>query len=171
MALKPANEVLRQKSKLVETQEEAEVIISHLESVLLLNKRFYAVCAPEVDVLKQVIVMRMNSVSLNIINPIIIGKKYPFISLKEHCFVHDKEVFNCLRYREITIKSGLDNKVGIVTGNVSIIIQHAIDHFNGFATIDKTIKLGLVRKDGQILEKDFCPCGSKKRFSACHMKI
>lgn len=171
MNSKLANDVLKNKSKPIETLEQADVVIAHLENVLSKTKHVL-ISAPEVDVLKQVAIIRSPTYSINLINTKIVERKNQILSLREFCFSFENQFCNCLRYNDITIKNDLDNKKIKLSGSPAFLVQHAIDHFDGFLLADtnKIVRLALARKDGSLMDNDFCPCASKKRFILCCKK-
>jgi peptide deformylase len=171
MNSKLANNVLKNKSKLIETLEEAEIVVSHLENALMKRRPHIAVSAPEVEISKQVAIIRTSTYSLNLVNPRIVERKNQILSLKEYCFSFDGQFCNCLRYNEITVENGLDKHKVKLIGYPAFVVQHLIDHMNGSVFTEKAIKLALARKDGSVRDKDFCPCASKKRFIECCKKI
>jgi peptide deformylase len=161
---------LKNKSKPIETLEEAEIVINHLEYALLKEKHYFAVSAPEVDIAKQVAIIRTPAYSLNLVNPQIVEKKDKILSLKEFCISFENQFCNCWRYNEITVLNGLDKQKIKLVGFPAFLVQHLIDHMNGIIFSDRTIKMALARKDGSIKNKDFCPCASKKRYEECCKK-
>lgn len=165
-----ALQALRNKCAEVSSAEEAEVIVRSLESAIkgfLGKNKHVSLSAPQANIQKQVAIIRTPEVSIDLINPKIIQKKNKIISYGETCLSFKDAKVNCRRYKEIVIENGLHKKQFTFTGQAAILIQHEIDHMNGTLIFDKTIKLALARLNGEIKERDFCPCASKKRFFDC----
>jgi peptide deformylase len=166
-----ALEVLKGKCKKVETKEEGEVVIALLESVLR-ESNFYYISAPEIDIKKQVAIIRFyfrpNEIfSIDLINPIIIKAENKLVAFGEQCLIWPHNYYNCLRYNDITILNGLDQKEIVLNGPPAFIVQHQIDHLNGILMQDRTIKLAIAREDGIIKDRDRCPCNGGERFFRC----
>lgn len=150
----------------VETQEEAEVLIRALESVLQ-ELRFPSISAPEINVRKKAAIIRTFDFEINLINPIIVARSDPYIAFQEVCPSFPNKVFNCIRYRKITLQNGLAERIVEFEGNKAVFVQHEVDHIYGRIFHDRAVKMVVARENGSILENDFCPCGSKKRFFEC----
>jgi peptide deformylase len=165
---KVALEVLKSPCKDVEVEGEAKVVVSLLESILKdYGKRFISISAPETNILKRVAIIRTPELSLDLINPKIIEKSGRLISFKESCISFPENTLNCFRHETIVIENGFNKELIKFKDYAALMVQHEIDHLNGSIFHDRKICLAVVRPGGKIFPKDFCPCGSKKRFSAC----
>jgi len=155
----------------VNSIEEGEIIIKMLESSLIdAHTDYVSLTAPQLNVMRQVAIIRTDDTSIDLINPVIIDFKDKIISFKERCLSFPANCVNCFRWNEITIKNGIVGIEKKFTGKLATLVQHAIDHLNGIVFYDRAIKLAIVREDGIIKDIDYCPCGSKERFSKCCMR-
>jgi peptide deformylase len=161
---KVALDLLRNPCVLIHTEEEAEVTIRFLESAL---EGSVSLSAPEVNIFRQASIIRSPNFSLDLINPVITEKSERIISFDELCASFSHESQNCWRYKNITVQTGLDRKEIKLSGKEAILVQHEVDHLSGKVFYDCSIKVALVRNDGIIKGRDFCPCGSKKKFNQC----
>jgi peptide deformylase len=160
--------ILKNKSEDVESAAEADVLVCLLENIIDdYQQNVYSLSAPEANVLKRVAIIRTEKFSINLINPKIIAKEKPVLSLSESCVSFSGVYHNCLRYDKISIENGFKKEIVELSGHIAMLAQHAIDHLNGMTYHERAIKMALVRNEGQILNNDFCVCGSKKRFKEC----
>lgn len=166
-----ALEILRSKCVEVEQQAEADVLVGLLEAILKdCDIQYYSISAPEANVLKKVAIIRHPNLNINLINPKILSKTNRIVSYKESCPAFPNQKINCFRYNDIVLQNGFSGEKLTLSGLPAILVQHEVDHLNGRLFFDNSIRLALVREGGIIKAGDFCPCGSKQRFSLCCMK-
>lgn len=165
-ALKDIPQTLRQPSKKVESEEEAYVLIKTLESAI---GNYKSLSAPEVGVQSSVAIIRLPTLSLNLINPEIISESLPVISHTEECYCFPNLHLNCLRHDYVMVRNGMYGNVSHLYGVSACLVQHQINHLQGIVYHDRVIKLAEVHENNLVRNKDFCPCGSKKRFASCCM--
>ena len=152
----------------VSSVEEAEVIVRLLESTLKELAFHSSISAPQVNVMKQVAVIRHPEFRIDLVNPIIIShSEDKYISYSERCLSFPLEMVNCMRWKDIVIKNGFSDTPIKLDGLVAAYVQHEIDHFNGKLLRDRAIRMAVVREGGLLKKADFCPCGSKDRFYEC----
>lgn len=149
----------------VSTSEEADVII-RLLNYILSNTTHQAISASEINVMKRIAIIRTQELSLDLINPEILECQGNIVAFNEPCYSSDSYL-NCMRYEQVVIQTGFDKKKITLRGKSAALIQHVVDHMNGINFQNKAIRVALIREGGKIGGKDYCPCGSKKRFSAC----
>lgn len=163
-----ALEILRSKCQDVESQDEAEILISLLENIAKdYRQDVHCIAAPEANVLKKVAIIRTPNFSLNLVNPKILNLQDRVVSFRETCTSFPKNHYNCFRYDTVFLENGFKKETLQLKGFPALLAQHAIDHLNGTLHLDRLIKFAVVRNGGKILAKDYCPCGSKKRFGSC----
>ena len=168
---KVALEILRSACQEVESPDEAQVIVSLLNSILEdYDGKYVSIAAPETNVLKKVSIIRMPNFQLDLVNPRIVETSGRLLSFGESCISFTDLHLNCFRHESITIENGLNKELIQLKDYPSLIVQHEIDHLNGVIFQDRTIKFALVRSGGKINDSDFCPCGSRKRFKVCCQK-
>ena len=165
-------EILKKKCNAVERQEEGEVIVKMLEATLReAGSRFYSISAPQVNVMKQVAIIRHPDLEIDLINPVIIDKsKNKILSFCESCVSFPIDKMNCLRSETIILENGFDRRVNNYSGLSAILIQHEVDHLNGVLPQDRTVRVAVVRDGGMLKDSDYCVCGSKERFWRCCKK-
>lgn len=162
---KLAPEVLNDKCIDISTTEEADVIIRLLNYILSTTDHV-AIAASEINVMKRVAIIRTPELDLDLINPEIIECKGSIVAFNEPCF-SSRDSLNCMRREQVTIQTGLDKKKLTLKGMSAALIQHVVDHMNGVDFHNKAVRVALIREGGKISNNDYCPCGSKKRFSVC----
>lgn len=161
---KVALDILRNPCVPIQTQEEAEVTLKFLETVIGINQ---SLSAPEVNIYRQAAIIRTPDFSMDLVNPVIVSAYKKIVSYQEVCPSFPFEPQNCWRYTHIVLHTGIERKEITLSGEEAILVQHEIDHLNGKVFFDRAIKVAVVRDGGKIQAKDFCPCGSKKRFTQC----
>jgi peptide deformylase len=148
--------------------EEGEVIIRLLESFLKESPGYSSISAPQVNVMKDVAIVRHPEFRIDLINPVIIKhSEDKVISYSERCLSFTLERVNCMRWSEIEIKNGFSDTPIKLDGLVAAYVQHEIDHLNGKLLKDRAIRMAVVREGGLLKKADFCPCGSRDRFYEC----
>jgi peptide deformylase len=106
-----------------------------------LGKSGVGLAAPQIGIFKKAAIIRYNKFSLNLINCKIEKTFDPFIFKEESCLSFPSLKENTNRYEEIYVKDNLIYPYSfIATGQLSVIIQHEIDHLNGILFFDKKIK-------------------------------
>lgn len=156
--------ILRNPCASIHTQEEAEVTLRFLETVLGINQ---SLSAPEVNIYRQAAIIRTSDFSIDLVNPVVMNARKKVVSFRETCSSFPFEPQNCWRYKYIVLQTGIDRKEITLSDKEAILVQHEVDHLNGKVFFDHAIKAVIVRDGGKIQKKDFCPCGSKKRFIQC----
>lgn len=136
------DEILRKKSKLVKDfDEKLETLLDDMwESMYAFNGMGLA--APQVGVLKRVVVMEVNGMKLELINPEILSSSGTDID-EEGCLSCGKIKGKVARPMNITVKA--QDRFGYyftISGEkyLARCCSHEIDHLNGILFIDKIIK-------------------------------
>jgi len=165
--------IITDDSKLHEPCQEVSIdigfkIIDELESELLKSAtRGIGLAANQIGIPKKVCILRIPQFNLgeeivigyNLINPIIISKKYPMKVKNEGCLSYPGQSLETLRYYEIVVQDSLEPHGRLLTDWAAICCQHEVDHLNGITMHD--------RKLNRIGMNDKCPCGSGMKFKKC----
>ncbi len=133
------NNLLRKKSKEVKKiTEEDRVLIKNMINTIIKQKAL-GLSAPQIGILKRIIVVATKKYYLALINPVITKKEGKQDFEKEGCLSLPNVYVNIPRYKEIIVEA-LDikgiKKVIRVKGLTSRIIQHEINHLDGILIID-----------------------------------
>ncbi len=160
---------LRAKCVEVLTPEEAEISVRSLEAALKAHgKKLVSLSCPEINIAKQVAIIRTPNLKLDLINPRIVHAEKRVLSYQETCASFPDTTYNCWRYQKIVLETGFKNRTRVeYTGQVAFLIQHEVDHLNGKLVPDRRIRTALARENGEIKDRDYCPCASRKRFYEC----
>lgn len=160
---------LRARCVEVLTSEEAEISIRSLETSLKsFGKKLFSLSCPEINISKQVAIIRSPHLTLDLVNPKIVGGDGYALSFRECCVSFGGHEFNCVRYKKILLENGFENRSVVeYSGIQAFLIQHEVDHLQGKLLQDRKVRLALIRESGEIRNTDFCPCASKKRFFEC----
>lgn len=100
----------------------------------------YGLAAPQVGILKKIIVIRYEDTVYKLINPKIIEKSEDMICDVEACLSVPDKMGDVDRYRKIVVKSTDINgkNIKITAENLlARVFQHEIDHLDGILYIDK----------------------------------
>lgn len=134
----PENEkILTSKSEEVKNIEEVQELIQDLKDTLLNTESGCGISAVQIGVLKQVCVIKYNNNLITMINPKIVRTRGETI-FKEGCLSAPKIYVNTKRHQKVWCEY-LDekgNKKEIAEGGLcSIIIQHELEHFEGWCKV------------------------------------
>jgi len=138
---------LRQKSEPIIAEElvnvklngsEVDNIIKDSEDSLDLD-RGIGLASIQIGIPKQVAIIRMPKLKLNLINPILLEKFDRFRFKAEKCLSLPGLAIDTSRYLDIVIKNG-DGRTLSFTGLEAICVQHELNHMAGKLIIDKGIK-------------------------------
>jgi peptide deformylase len=150
----------------ITTKEQADTIIKYLNSLIRQQKDLEILSAPEVGLKYCVAIIRSSRFSIDLINPIVITAKNVFLSIEESCNI-DVCFDNHMRYRNITILNGIEQKKTSLSNKSAAKVQHALEHLLINSTKLPRVKAANIRPRGLIKQSDMCPCGSMLRFKAC----
>ena len=125
--------ILTQKSERVELVEAKEIISDLLDTAKAHIDNCVGLAAPQIGILKKVIVVRDGNAFFQMINPTIIKRTGNQFSSKEGCLSLDGERI-VKRHPSILVSyQDINGKKLTKTFNslLSVIIQHETDHLNG----------------------------------------
>ena len=125
--------VLKQKSEAVRPDEIAS-ILQDLEDTLDIKKGI-GLSAIQIGIAKNVSIIRLGEIKINLINAYIKEKDNKFRMVGEGCLSIPSIHIDTIRYEKILyINNGVEN---IADGLLSIAIQHEIDHVFGLTILNK----------------------------------
>ncbi len=160
--IKYPDPILRKKCQ--EVQEVTKEIKKLVEEMALALERKQGVglSAPQVGVLKRVIVVEAEKGPAGLINPKIIKKSREKEVMEEGCLSFPRLWLKIERRKEVEVEALDKEGKGIrikAEGLIARILQHEIDHLNGILFIDK---LSFWQKLCQVVKIRLLP-GSKKK--------
>ena len=126
-------EVLTQQSVKAEIEEAQEIITDLLDTANHHIDNCAGLAAPQIGVLKKVIVVRNGNTFFPMVNPVIVKKNGKKFVNTEGCLSLEG-LRNVERYSTILV--GYTDKSGksitkTFNGTLAVIIQHEVDHLNG----------------------------------------
>ncbi len=133
-------EFLRKKSKKVDkiTDETKSLVLGMMEAMN--HNQGVGLAAPQVNSLQRIIVVKNNSNSIALINPVIIKKSKNKEIMEEGCLSIPECSFLIKRFKEIDVKfidlDGQERKEKY-RDLLARIIQHEIDHLNGILIFNR----------------------------------
>jgi peptide deformylase len=157
--------------------EEAGELIDLLERELAnanrLGKSGIGLAAPQIGIAKKIAIVRLGNVkdlNINLVNPII-NKGYDAkIFRQEGCLSFPGRVEDTTRFNEIHMTNNhISSENLIITGLLSVVCQHEIDHLNETLFIDHILPLPapVESKKTKVGPNDPCICGSGKKYKKC----
>ncbi len=130
---------LRKKTQAVKPGDEVNKLIEEMREVLR-EKEGVGLAAPQVGVLKKVILIDTSEEVVPFLNPTIIKESKEKIITKEGCLSVKGVWLEVERPKKVTIKAqtqeGEDVEI-IAEDLIAVIFQHEIDHLNGKLFIDR----------------------------------
>lgn len=116
------------------SEEEAKSIIKDLEETLKKYPTGLGLSAIQIDINKQVAIIRVKELRLDLINTYILKKDNKFRMRNEMCLSLPGLKIDTIRYN--TIKINNHGKEETYHGIISVAIQHEINHFQGRTILD-----------------------------------
>lgn len=160
--------------------EEVNDLLAALENELSnanrLGKGGIGLAAPQIGIAKNIAIVRLGTASdlnINLVNPKINLKYDPNIFRQEGCLSFPGRVEDTTRFNEIHITNNyFKSESLILTGLLSVVCQHEIDHLNSTLFIDH--KLHEIENKVKTRPNDPCICGKLdiltgkvKKFKKC----
>lgn len=166
--------ILRQKCEDVKPEEIGE-LIELLERELSNSARLgnvgIGLAAPQINVHKNVAIVRVGDQKLNLINAKIVNQYDPAVFKNEGCLSLPGITEDTTRFQEIEVRDNLVFPHGIIaTGLFSVVIQHELDHLNGIIFTDRAIPKVISSQPKKVRPNDPCICGLKIKYKRCHGK-
>ncbi len=140
--VKEGDSILRKKSKEVKIfDDKLEELLDDMASTML-KYNGVGIAGPQVGVLKRVVIVNINNLFLELVNPEIINQQGQTIE-KEGCLSVPNVTGKVKRPKQVTVKA--QDRYGnnfTITGEnwLARCLCHEIDHLNGILFIDKMIK-------------------------------
>ena len=147
MALRPlryeGDEILRKKCKKVEeVDDHIRMILDDMLDTLHNTEDGAAIAAPQIGILKRLVVIDMGTGIIKLVNPEIIEEK-GIQECVEGCLSIPNKYGNTIRPKKVTIKALNENGEEIILtgrGEMAKCFCHEIDHLDGILFIDKVTK-------------------------------
>lgn len=136
------DEILRKKSKPVKVFDESlEILLDDMKETMYLNEGM-GFAAPQIGILKRVIILDVNNMFMELINPEIISQEGCDVE-EEGCLSVSKCRERVKRPMKVTVKA--QDRYGynfVITGEkyLARCLCHEIDHLDGILFIDKAEK-------------------------------
>ena len=126
--------ILRQKSEPVANWCESQKILQDLSDSLD-KSRGCGLAGVQVGILKQVAIVRLGGIAVDLVDAYIVDKIGKFRMVGESCLSIPAIKIDTLRYKEIVyINNGVER---FAEGIEALAIQHEIDHLHGITMLDR----------------------------------
>jgi len=156
---------LKQKCELA-NEIEIPIIIKSLEEELIV-KQGIGLAAPQIGIQKQVAIIRLEHIHIDVINPTNVKlSNEKFIFKGEGCLSFPGVRITTLRSRSIEFENqnqgysvtySLDNSSYLIV----VAVQHELDHLNGTIFLEHQFDISNIGRN------DLCPCNSGKKYKKC----
>ena len=137
------DEILRKKCKKVEEVDyHIRMILDDMLDTLHNTEDGAAIAAPQIGILKRLVVIDMGTGIIKLVNPEIIEEK-GIQECVEGCLSIPNKYGNTIRPKKVTIKALNENGEEIILtgrGEMAKCFCHEIDHLDGILFIDKVTK-------------------------------
>lgn len=156
--------ILRTPCELVESEAEAKQIIAALDRELEASAEAgcegIGLAAVQINIPKQVFIIRLGRIKYDFVNPKIISLKNPVVVAKEGCLSYKDKFVRTLRYYDIIVDGAVGHDEPIKVNDwIAVAIQHEMAHLMGKTMFDNELS--------KILPTSLCLCGSEKIYKKC----
>lgn len=105
------------------------------------NRPGIGLACPQIGIAKQMVIVRVDNIKLDLVNAKISEKYHQFEFDGEGCLSFPGRFEKTLRYREIVVEGNLLKPHRfIATGLIAVVIQHELDHLNKTLLSDIALK-------------------------------
>lgn len=144
-----------------------ETLEKELEYANRLGKNGVGLAAPQIGIAKNIAIIRLPKLSINLVNAKMVKGFDQAIFTDEGCLSFPGRVENTNRYQEVVISNNLVEPYNfIATGFVAVVCQHELDHLNQTLFMDHR-QTPIVRKTAKVGPNEPCICGSGKKYKKC----
>lgn len=154
--------------------EEIGLLIETLETELnnanRLGKNGIGLAAPQIGLAKNIAIIRLPNMNLNLVNAKLENGYDQAIFRDEACLSFPGRVEDTLRFQEVHISSNLVQPYGLIAqGFLAIAIQHELDHLNSILFMDRCIpkQQTIINQSNKQKPNESCLCGSKVKYKRC----
>jgi peptide deformylase len=149
-----------------------EILEKELEHANRLGKNGIGLAAPQIGIAKDIAIVRLPKLSLNLVNARLIQGYDPAIFTDEGCLSFPGRLEDTTRFQEVVIANNLVEPHSFVaTGFIAVVCQHELDHLSSTLFIDRKVPKPVpVVKVAKVGPNEPCSCGSGKKYKKCHGK-
>ena len=153
--------------------EEVGELVAMLEKELdyanRLGKSGIGLAAPQIGIAKNIAIIRLPKLSVNLVNSKLEKGFDPALFTDEGCLSFPGRVENTMRFQEVYVTNNLVEPHSFVaTGFLAVVCQHEIGHLNSELFFDhKIIKPEPIIKQVKVGPNEPCPCGSNRKYKKC----
>jgi len=136
------DEILRKKSRVIKNINDRIIVLSEDMIETMIENNGIGLAAPQVGILKRLIVIDLEENPMIMVNPEILEKSGEQ-TVNEGCLSVPNRNGDVNRPEQLKVKyTDLDGNSHTIRteGLMSVVISHEIDHLNGVLFIDKVIK-------------------------------
>lgn len=145
--------------KLEEYQDLKNILEAELAYANKLGKSGIGLAAPQIGLAKNIAIIRLQNINLDLVNAKILNKYDSFTFKEEGCLSFPGKIEDTIRYEEVHVSNGIEPYSFIATGLLSVVVQHELDHLNSTLFFDH--KAPKVQDLSKIGPNDPCFCRFK----------
>ena len=146
-----------------------ETLEKELEYANRLGKNGVGLAAPQIGIAKNIAIVRLPKMSLNLVNAKLVEGFDPAVFTDEGCLSFPGRMEDTTRFQEVYISNNLIEPFSFVArGFVAVVCQHELDHLNSTLFMDhKIIKPTTIINKVKVGPNELCTCGSGKKYKKC----
>jgi peptide deformylase len=155
------------------TLEEVGPLVEALEKELdhsnKMGRSGIGLAAPQIGIAKDIAIVRLNKISINLVNAKLQQGFDPALFKEEGCLSFPGRVEDTIRFQEVHVTGNLVEPYNFVaTGLLAVVIQHELDHLSSTLFMDRMIpKIVPVVRGAKVGPNEPCSCGSGKKYKKC----
>lgn len=146
-----------------------DTLEQELKAANRLGKNGIGLAAPQIGIAKNIAIIRLPQITLDLVNCKIEKGFDPTLFKEEGCLSFPGRVENTIRFQEVYITNNLVEPHSFVaTGLLAVVCQHEIDHLNSSLFMDHMApKIQPIVNKSKARPNDPCVCGSNKKYKKC----
>src|SRR5208283_4515906 len=131
-----------------------------------LGKSGIGLAAPQIGIAKNIAIVRLPKLSINLVNAKLEKGFDPALFTDEGCLSFPGRIEDTIRFQEVYVVNNLVEPHSFVaSGFVAVVCQHELDHLNSTLFMDRRVpKSAPVIKQVKVGPNEPCPCGAGKKY-------
>jgi peptide deformylase len=147
-----------------------ETLEKELEYANRLGKSGIGLAAPQIGLAKNIAIIRLPKLSINLVNAKLEKGFDPALFKEEGCLSFPGRIEDTIRFQEVYVTNNLVEPQNFVaSGFVAVVCQHELDHLNSTLFMDRKIPkvVPVIKSATKVGPNEPCPCNSGKKYKKC----
>ena len=155
-----------------EISELVETLEKELNYANTLGKSGIGLAAPQIGIAKDIAIIRLPKLNLNLVNAKLDKGFDPAIFKDEGCLSFPGRTEDTTRFQEVYITNNMAEPHSfIATGFLAVVVGHELDHLNSTLFMDRIhLKQVTIINTIKVGSNELCPCNSGKKYKRCCKK-